>query len=129
MATEKETHTITKHVIELKATKYRIVGSSKIFGAEAKDTDILILSNRNPQWILDYVNEHNTNYGDQYDLEEFVVLKDNKNKIDFIIADKEDFFNKFVAAQKLAEQLELTNKDDRITLFRYVLYGEEPIEV
>lgn len=45
-------------------------------------------------------------------------------RINLIIIEERDFFDKWVIASALSTKLNLTSKEQRITLFRYFLYGE-----
>lgn len=47
-----------------------------------------------------------------------------KEDINLIVTEDETFFSKFVDATLLAKELNLLKKEDRITLFQYVLYGK-----
>ena len=54
----------------------------------------------------------------------FKSVRSRKGNINLIITEDIEFFHKFLKAQKVAEKLVLNNKQDRITLFRAILYGE-----
>jgi hypothetical protein len=47
-----------------------------------------------------------------------------KNEVNLIVTSRLDFYHRFVSATKLAKRLNLLNKEDRIILFKYFLYGE-----
>ena len=49
-----------------------------------------------------------------------------KDDINLILTGKKEFYKSFLEANKLAVAMKLTNRDDRVTLFKYVLYGELP---
>ena len=62
--------------------------------------------------------------GDEYDLEaEGGFMCYRKADINLIVTEDEKFFTKFWEATCVAKQLNLTEKEDRIYLFKYVLYG------
>lgn len=62
--------------------------------------------------------------GDEYDLEaEGGFMCYRKGDVNLIVTEDEKFFLKFWEATILAKQLNLTKKEDRIYLFKYVLYG------
>lgn len=46
-----------------------------------------------------------------------------KGKVNLIIVDSQDVYDKFVNATKLAKSLNLTKKEDRITLFQAILHN------
>jgi len=61
----------------------------------------------------------------EYDIQEdglFACYR--KGDINLIVTDSADFYKKWVDASLLAQKLVLNNKNDRITLFKYVLYGD-----
>lgn len=61
---------------------------------------------------------------DEYDLEaEGGFMCYRKGDINLIVTEDEKFFLKFWEATVLAKQLNLKEKNDRIYLFKYVLYG------
>ena len=55
----------------------------------------------------------------------FVSLIDSNNT-NLIITSSSKFYHKFAAANDLAVKLKLTDKNDRIALFQYILYGNLP---
>ena len=52
----------------------------------------------------------------------FISLVD-QDKTNLIITSSWKFYHKFAAANDLAVKLKLTDKQDRIALFQYILYG------
>lgn len=63
---------------------------------------------------------------EDYELEEssdllFTYRKDNLN---LLVIESPSFFNKWSIATYLAKQFNLAKKEDRVALFKYVLYGE-----
>ena len=44
--------------------------------------------------------------------------------LNLIVTSNINFYDKFVTATKLAKQLNLLDKQQRITLFKYILYDE-----
>ena len=46
-----------------------------------------------------------------------------KGELNLIIVGTVDFYIKFIHSTKLCTKLNLLNKEDRITLFQYILYG------
>ena len=52
----------------------------------------------------------------------FVSLR--KGDINYIVTQSQVFFDRFRAATELAKSLNLSDKNERVALFRSVLYGE-----
>lgn len=52
-----------------------------------------------------------------------------KDSVNVLVTSKKDFFNRFDLATRVAKDLNLTEKKDRITLFKAILYGEHNDEV
>lgn len=46
-----------------------------------------------------------------------------RDNINLIITENREFFQKWVEGTQLAKKMNLLKKEDRITLFQYVLYG------
>lgn len=49
-------------------------------------------------------------------------------KLNLLLTDSEDFFDKFVYATKVAKALKLAKREDRVTLFQVILYDRFPVE-
>ena len=47
-----------------------------------------------------------------------------KGNINVIVTNNKEFFDKFILATRVAKKLNLTNKEDRITLFTAIKHGE-----
>jgi hypothetical protein len=50
-----------------------------------------------------------------------------KGDINLIITTSKEFFDKFVEATEIAKELNLLQKEDRITVFQKILYNNDPI--
>lgn len=46
-----------------------------------------------------------------------------RGKVNLIVTDDAEFYDRFVAATRVAKRLNLLKKEDRIALFQAVLYG------
>ena len=114
----------------VKAGETKVIGSSTIKGASPKDRDVLILSKQRNDVLLEAAMNNiglytNTETDSEYELDEsFMVFKDETAdpKIDYIVTRHRDMYKKFSDANDLAVKLGLTDKEDRITLFQYILY-------
>lgn len=47
-----------------------------------------------------------------------------KGDLNLIVVESSDFFNKWSAATYLAKKFNLAKKEDRVLLFKYILYGD-----
>lgn len=101
-------------------------GSNFICDPPVNNTDIdFVLFSKAPSKLLDYLcsKGFEANCRGDYPLEVdgfFVSMK--KDKLNLIITDKYDFYIRFVKATDLAKKLNLLEKQQRITLFQYILY-------
>ena len=101
-------------------------GSSVICNPPVLDTDIdyMIYSD-----VMDKLVAHLVDTGwakcDPEDYEEntrpFLAFR--KDKYNFIVTNNLDYYDKFEEATRLATKLNLLKKEDRITLFSYVIEG------
>lgn len=69
---------------------------------------------------------HDARLGEFKTLRKNVVLGEDSCDINLILTSNLGFYTKFTEATAVARWLNLKNKQDRITLFRYVLYGTLP---
>jgi hypothetical protein len=113
--------------------KYILTGSSVICNPPVLDTDIdFVIKSKDVDIIKNYLTcelkfnvltgeESETNYeGLNVGSEYFYSLK--KDNINIMLVQDESFFIKWLNATLLAKKLNLLKKEDRITLFQYVLY-------
>jgi len=113
--------------------KYIRTGSSVICNPPVLDTDIdFVIKSKDVDILKDYLTrelrfnvmsgeESETNYeGLNNGSEYFYSLK--KDNINIMLVQDESFFIKWLNATLLAKKLNLLKKEDRITLFQYVLY-------
>lgn len=61
---------------------------------------------------------------EEYDLESEAFDCYRKDNINLIVTDNYEWYLKWVAATQIATRLNLIKKEDRIVLFKYILYGE-----
>lgn len=109
-------------------TKMFQTGSSIICNPPVLDTDLdycILTPDLN---IFDdiirkigFITLDNENY---LELGEFVSYR--YAKYNLIVTDSRDFFFRFKNATDVAKALNLLKKEDRITLFKYILYDELP---
>lgn len=99
-------------------------GSSVICNPPVLNTDFdyVILVPRNSYELDQFIEDQGfkTNYAD-YDLEDFRSWK--QGQINYIITDNIGWYAKMRTATKLAKKLNLLDKQQRIDLFDYVMYG------
>lgn len=69
---------------------------------------------------------HDAKQGEFKTLRKNVVVGDDSCDINLILTNNLGFYTKFVEATAVARWLNLEHKQDRITLFRYILYGMLP---
>jgi len=113
--------------------KYIRTGSSVICNPPVLDTDIdFVIKSKDVDIIKNYLScelkfnvltgeESEANYeGLNIGSEYFYSLK--KDNINIMLVQDESFFIKWLNATLLAKKLNLLKKEDRITLFQYVLY-------
>jgi hypothetical protein len=58
----------------------------------------------------------------RYNQNIFVTMR-GPDKVNLIITSSHKFYNRFSGANRVAQRLQLTEKEDRIVLFQYILYG------
>lgn len=61
---------------------------------------------------------------EEYDMESEGFTCYRKSNINLIVTTNYNWYLKWVVATKLAKKLNLLQKEQRITLFKYILYGE-----
>lgn len=63
---------------------------------------------------------------EDYELEESsdLLFTYRKDSLNLLVVESPNFFNKWSKATYLAKQFNLAKKEDRVALFKYVLYGE-----
>lgn len=140
MVKNKMTHNVFEKCIneyvnipEKSYEKYIRTGSSVICNPPVLDTDIdFVIKSKDVDILKDYLTrelrfnvmsgeESETNYeGLNNGSEYFYSLK--KDNINIMLVQDESFFIKWLNATLLAKKLNLLKKEDRITLFQYVLY-------
>lgn len=139
---------LAKNIIKaVNSTEMETVGSRTIPGAAKPDSDhdILIYSNQyrnrwgtkkvvaklfelgfkpdaNGKQVKDAYGQTRTLPG--YGTGVFDSFR--KGDINLIITGNKEFYNKFLTANKLAIAMGLTDRTQRVTLFKYILYGEMP---
>lgn len=105
--------------------EYQRVGSTVTCDPPPKNTDIdiLILTNDiiNTVSILEKINFIITSKG--YDGSEGDFLNMKNGKFDLIITDDREFYKKFIKATLIAKELNLLKREDRISLFKGILYN------
>lgn len=103
-------------------------GSSVICNPPVEDTDIdfiICTTNETKLHRLLYIHGFKqSNADEEYDLEEEGFYCYRRNNINLIVTENYDWYLKWVTATKLAKKLNLLEKEQRIALFKYVLYGE-----
>lgn len=102
-----------------------ITGSSVICNPPVLDTDFdYVILVKYDSYELDTLLEQQgfkTNYAD-YDIEDFRSYK--QGQINYILTDNIEWFEKMRVATNLAKKLNLLDKQQRINLFDYVMFGE-----
>ena len=105
--------------------EYSFVGSRVTCDPPPKNTDIdiLILTNGiiNTVSILEKIDFIITSKG--YDSDDFLNMKN--GKFDLIITDDRKFYKKFIKATSICKELNLLKREDRVSLFRGILYNWE----
>lgn len=109
---------------------YYPVGSYHTCDPPVTDTDIDFVICSNPDRFEDLVvNLEKQGYRqsnldeEEYELngEGFYCCR--KGNINLIVTENKEFFQKWVEGTQLAKKMNLLKKEDRVTLFQYVLYG------
>lgn len=62
-----------------------------------------------------------------YPGEDFTSLR--RGEVNLIVTQKQEFFDKFVFATKIAKKLNLQKKEDRVALFQAILYNKIEEEI
>lgn len=104
-------------------------GSSVICNPPVLDTDedYVIYTNKESQlrkWLLANGVTQSCEDKEEYDLESEFMSCYRKDNINLIVVYSKKTFDRWVYATKLAKKLNLLKKEQRITLFKFVLYGE-----
>ena len=104
-------------------------GSSVICNPPVTDTDIDYVIYTNEEYKLDTFLKcegfkKSSADEEEYDLEEEGFTCYRKSNINLIVTINYNWYLKWVEATKLAKKLNLLQKEQRITLFKYILYGE-----
>ena len=104
-------------------------GSSVICNPPVTDTDIDYVIYTNEEVKLDTFLKcegfkESCYDEEEYDLEEEGFTCYRKSNINLIVTINYNWYLKWVEATKLAKKLNLLQKEQRITLFKYILYGE-----
>jgi len=102
-------------------------GSNYICDPPVTDTDIdYIVYSANPKLLVWLEEEGFESCNNDYPITItglFISLR--RGKLNLIITDSYTFYHKWVEATKLAKKLNLKEKEQRITLFKYFLYDTE----
>lgn len=104
-------------------------GSSVICNPPVTNTDIDFIICTGKQKQLDKFlneNEFENSSDDQadYELDKEGFSCYRKDNVNLIVTTQYEWYLKWVTATELAKKLNLLNKDDRITLFKFILYDE-----
>jgi len=106
--------------------KHHITGSSYICNPPVIDTDIdyVVLVYDKCEALSELAASlWNVQSDDDYpENDDFCSVR--KGNVNLIVTECDQFYGRFVAATEISKKLNLTNKPDRINLFRSVLYGE-----
>lgn len=104
--------------------RVEMVGSQVVPGAatETSDTDWLVLTYDRGA-LLSYLQEkgYENRSGDCYPMKDFVSLR--KGMANILVVWEESYFNRFMDACVLAKRLKLVDKEHRVILHKYILYG------
>lgn len=98
------------------------VGSSVTCDPPVTNTDIdyVVYAPRN--FLIDAVENQGYSIGGSFwEDNEFHSLK--RERINLIVTQSLDFYSKFLLATDVAKELNLLKKQDRVTLFQAILYG------
>lgn len=104
-------------------------GSSVICNPPVTDTDIdFIICTTCYEEIKIFLEKNGFNISCS-DKEEYEVISEGfecyrKDNINLIVTDNYEWYKKWVLATNVAKKLNLLKKEDRITLFKAILYGE-----
>lgn len=107
--------------------KVHKTGSSYTCNPPVENTDVdFIIYTKHPKELLHWLDQQKfCPHNSDYPLEItglFTSLK--KENINLIITDQEKFYELFLTATQLAKKLNLLDKQQRITLFQYILYNK-----
>ena len=113
-------HEIPRNLYE----RIEMVGSQAIPGAatEMSDTDWLILTYDRGA-LLAHLQSKGYERGDGgYPLKDFISLR--KGMSNALVVWEESYFNRFIDACVLAKRLKLMDREHRVILHKYILYGK-----
>ncbi len=104
-------------------------GSSVICDPPVTNTDIdfIICTGKQKQldkFLTDNGFDNSTEDQVEYELEGEGFFCYRKDNVNLIVTTQYDWYLKWVTATKLAKKLNLLKKEDRITLFKFILYDE-----
>lgn len=103
------------------------VGSRVTCNPPPTDTDedyLVLVDNLDLSMALKAMQEEGWEMGTEFSVDhqpEFYSL--GKGNVNVILTDSQHWFDRFLLATRVATKLNLLNKDDRITLFQAILYG------
>ena len=124
---------IDKAVIDVFSATLQ-VGSQTITGAATSESDVDVLCYTWCKWLavkrlkkLGYFHTCRPSnipspYRSRIATDKFVTMR-GPDKLNLIITSSHKFYKRFSDANRVAQRLVLTNKEDRIILFQYILYG------
>jgi hypothetical protein len=124
---------IDKAVIDVFSATLQ-VGSQTITGAATSESDVDVLCYTWCKWLavkrlrkLGYVCTSRPSnvpspYRSHFVTDRFVTMR-GPDKLNLIITSSHEFYKRFSDANRVAQRLLLTNKEARIILFQYILYG------
>lgn len=104
-------------------------GSSVICDPPVEDTDIdFIICTEKEDKLYKFLMDNDFKLSnaseEEYDLESEGFSCYRKGNINLIVTENKQWYDKWVLATKVAKKLNLLKKDNRITLFKAILYGE-----
>jgi hypothetical protein len=105
------------------ATKLEPVGSRVTCNPPPTDTDedwLVLVAQENQLKMFELMNAEPSKYGLISDFQSYRV-----GNLNFIVTYNEIFFRKFMAATSVAKKLNLLDKQDRVDLFKAVIYGDQ----
>lgn len=103
--------------------RVEMVGSQAVPGAatETSDTDWLILTYDRGALLSHLQSKGYEREDGGYPLKDFISLR--KGMSNVLVVWEESYFNRFVEACALAKRLKLMDKEHRVILHKYILYG------
>lgn len=126
------------NILDGKCIKYELVGSRVTCDPAPTDTDQDVLVLTNDQLWAEQLGiglaasgfeKDGSDCGNQVDYLAGTKMSFQSFKLDdlnLIVTFDPEFYRRFQAATGVAKQFNLLSKDDRITLFQAVLYGNDP---